>query len=67
MVKGQANWDLIQDLRPESTYLRLLHEHFRGFVREKLARFRIVTILETRETETVNVLGNRVSMAHCFP
>ncbi|KAF3187930.1 hypothetical protein TWF788_001394 [Orbilia oligospora] len=53
MVQGQPNWDLIHDLRPESTYLRLLHEHFRGFVREKLARFRIVTILETRETETV--------------
>ncbi|KAK6500949.1 hypothetical protein TWF506_003707 [Arthrobotrys conoides] len=53
MVNGQPNWDLIHDLRPESTYLRLLHEHFRGFVREKLTRFRIVTILETRETETV--------------
>ncbi|KAK6504624.1 hypothetical protein TWF481_006563 [Arthrobotrys musiformis] len=53
MVEGQPNWDFIHDLRLDSSYLSHIRRDFAAFVRQRGPAFRVVTILELRETETV--------------
>jgi hypothetical protein len=51
MVQGQPNEHLIQNLAPDSKYLRRLHESFRsGFSFQE-----IVFIYETERTKTAKV------------
>lgn len=53
MVGGQPNRTLVDDLRPESTYLRVLDEQFSGLANQSL---RIFSVFETKRSPTVQVL-----------
>jgi hypothetical protein len=53
MVKGQPNEDLVRNLRPNSKYLRTLHEIFRSvFI---FPDSKILSIYETKKTPVAKV------------
>jgi Putative serine esterase (DUF676) len=52
MVGGQPNRTLVDDLGPESTYLRVLDDQFSGLACQSV---RIFSVFETRRSNTVQV------------
>jgi hypothetical protein len=53
MVGGQPNRTLVNDLVPESTYLRHLDDQFSGLACQSV---RIFSVFETRRSPTVQVI-----------
>ena len=52
MVDGQPNGTLVEDLRSESTYLRVLDDQFSGLAFQSI---RVSSVFETRLSPTVQV------------
>jgi hypothetical protein len=53
MVKGQANENLIRDLGPHSTYLRTVHDEFRGAF--SFPDYAILAVYETEKSKVAKV------------
>jgi triacylglycerol esterase/lipase EstA (alpha/beta hydrolase family) len=52
MVDGQPNGTLVEDLRSESTYLRVLDDQFSGLAYQSI---RVFSVFETKRSPTVQV------------
>jgi Putative serine esterase (DUF676) len=52
MVGGQPNRTLVEDLSPESTYLRVLDDQFSGLACQSV---RVFSVFETRRSPTLQV------------
>jgi triacylglycerol esterase/lipase EstA (alpha/beta hydrolase family) len=59
MVGGQPNLRLVEDLGPQSTYLRVLDDQFSGLACQSV---RVFSVFETKRSRTVQVCPSTCSL-----